>query len=318
MITKNPPKVTISHAHSKLILLGEHAVVYGKPAIAIPFPLEVAATVERREGALALACTYYTGPIDSAPIKLQGIAVCIKETLKHLKRPLKGLLIQLHSEIPLGRGLGSSAAIAISIVRGLFAFFKETLSQKTLTSLVQISEIYAHGNPSGIDIAAASSEVPIWFQKQKEVAPLKVGIPLHLVVADSGLVSDTLTAVQHVKMNYTLEHEKTRKTIYQIERIARAGKLAISEGNVHLLGRLLNMNHEMLKMLGVSDDLLNQLVEAARNAGAFGAKLTGGGRGGCIIALAKSKDHAEELEKALVNAGARKTWYFMLEKNNMY
>ncbi len=315
MVIATPPKVGIGHAHSKLILVGEHAVVYGKPAIAIPFPLEVTSTVESREGEAMLACTHYVGLLNQVPQPLKGIALCINHTLIYLGKPLSGLLIRLQSEIPMGRGLGSSAAIAVAIVRSLFSFYGRPLTQHKLMELVHKAEEYAHGNPSGIDMAATSSHMPIWFQRDRKVDPLTVGKALHLVVADSGKIGDTLSAVKKVKENYRLEPAKVKGAIEQVEQIAKLAKVALAKGDLHMLGSLLDANHDELRTMGVSDKGLNQLVETAKNEGALGAKLTGGGCGGCIMALANSLHHAEQLAKRLLSAGAYKTWYFTIEND---
>lgn len=315
MEKSNAPKVVKGLAHSKLILIGEHAAVYGKPAIAVPFPLEVAAVIEDRDGEIMLACTHYTGSIDEAPAQLQGIASCIKETLEFLEQPLEGLLIHLKSEIPIGRGLGSSAAIAIAIVRGLFSFYKKPLAQNKLMDLVHRAEVYAHGNPSGIDMVAASSDFPILFEKEKGAAPLLVHTPFHLAVADSGEVSDTLSAVKGVKEKYRLEPINMKGTVERIGELAVLAKAALANGDIPLLGRLLDENHKGLQAMGVSNEWLDRLVEASKNEGALGAKLTGGGRGGCMIALARSPEHAEQIAKKLLKAGAEKTWHFTIERN---
>lgn len=313
--TSSPPKVAIGYAHSKLILTGEHAVVYGFPAIAIPFPLEVTSIVERYDGEIMLACSYYFGPIDKAPEPLKGIVTCIKKTLKYLKKPFKGLLIRLHSEIPLGRGLGSSAAIAVATVKSLFLFYEKSIIQEKLMELVQVAEVYAHGNPSGIDMEAVSSKFPIFFQKGRNTLPLPVAVPFHLVVADSGKMSDTLTAVKKVKENYSSRRELIKNSMERIGEIGRLAKAALLKGDSKMLGRLLDANHQELITLGVSNDHLNILVHISRNEGALGVKMTGGGCGGCIIALARSRGHAEQIAKRLLDAGAEKTWFFTIEKN---
>ncbi|MDM5157259.1 mevalonate kinase [Bacillus sp. DX1.1] len=309
MITSTP-KAAVGYAHSKLILVGEHAVVYGKPAIAIPFPLGVTSTIEEKAGEIMIACGHYVGPINRMPVRMQGIAACIRATLNDLKKPLNGLLIRLHSSIPIGRGLGSSAAIAIAIVKSLFSFYGQKVSQKELMALVEIAEIYAHGNPSGIDMAAASSELPIWFKNGKEIIPLNVGSPLSIVVADSGRIGNTHTAVKKVREKFLLEPEKMQRSLERIERITLEANGALADGNSYLLGRLLNLNHAELITLGVSDDGLNRLVEAARSAGGLGAKLTGSGLGGCVITLAPNLEHAKVIADVLMKAGANKTWYF--------
>lgn len=311
-------KIAVSDAHSKLILVGEHAVVYGKPAIAIPLPLKVRSIIEKSIGSIMVESDIYTGPIESLPMKMKGIAECIKETLRYLKEPFEGLRIKIESEIPLGRGLGSSAAIAIAIVRSLFSFYGQNLSQKELFSFVEISETYAHGKPSGIDMAAIASECPIWFQKGKQVVPIKAAQPLHIVVADTGRIGDTHKAVENVRKKFILEPEIVQKSLDEIERIAEAGKEALLYGNINLLGKLLNQNQEELITLGVSDDNLNALIEKARNAGALGAKLTGGGLGGCMIVLASSMNHAQSIAKELMKSGASNSWYFSTDEQYFY
>jgi mevalonate kinase len=307
-------KMAVSYAHSKLILVGEHAVVYGQPALAIPFPLNVRSIIEQSSGTIMVKCPHYAGQLDRMPIKMEGIEACIKATLQYLERPAKDLLIQIDSTIPLGRGLGSSAAIAIALVRSLFSFFRKSVSQKELSSLVQIAEIYAHGNPSGIDMAAASSDVPILFQKGKEPTPLKSGAPLYMVIADTGRISDTHTAVEYVRGKFLSDPVKVQKSVQLIGQIALEAKDVLSYGNPYLLGKLLNKNQEELVTLGISDDGLNRLIKTARDAGALGAKLTGGGRGGCMIALAQNLEHAKLMANVLMKAGACKTWYFSTEK----
>ncbi len=300
-------------SHSKIILVGEHAVVYGMPAIAIPFPLEVKATIEEKKGGIHIKSALFSGLINKLPVKLRGVGLCIEETLRSLNKPVAGLTVKIESQIPMGRGLGSSAAIAAAIVRSLFSFFERTLEPKELLNLVEIAEVFAHGRPSGIDMAAVSSEVPIWFQMGKTIKALKVGMPLHMVVADSGRIGDTKTAVKKVQENFLMDPLKTQNSIDQIGIIAARAKTALIEGNSPLLGRLLNENHAELLKLDVSDAGLNRLVEKARDLGALGAKLTGGGQGGCIIALARTEDQAKMIAAKLKDAGAYKTWYFTAE-----
>ena len=303
-------------AHGKLILVGEHSVVYGKPAIALPFPLiEVKATVEESSGKIWMMSDYYGGPLSMVPKKLKGIEMCIYETLKKLNRPKEGLFIRLSSTIPLGRGLGSSAAIAIAIVRGLFAFCDREPSGEELMSLVHIAETYAHGNPSGVDMFAASSDAPIWFQKEKSTQLLQMVTPIYLVVADSGRYGDTFTAVNSVREKVTLHPTKTMNSLDTLGQITCDARLAIATGNTVLLGHLMDSAQKELTELGVSDEGINKLVVAARSAGALGAKLTGGGRGGCVIALAENFSHSKILSEALVKAGASRTWNFALGSN---
>src|SRR5690625_1167167 len=116
-------KTAVGTASSKLILVGEHAVVHGQPAIAIPFPLVgVESVVDQVPGKVQLDSTFYHGPLDLAPASLKGIVQCVKETLAFLNMPYKDLLIRIRSSIPPGKGLGSSASVAIAIIKSLFSF----------------------------------------------------------------------------------------------------------------------------------------------------------------------------------------------------
>lgn len=311
-------KRAVGESHSKLILVGEHAVVYGKPAIAIPFPLKAKCIVEEATGDIKFESIIYRGAINNIPMKMQGIAACMKETLNYLHKPLEGLSIHIDSCIPLGRGLGSSAAVAIAMVRALFRFYGKELSKEELFSLVQISETYAHGNPSGIDMVSEAGECPVWFERGSEVLSLRPYAPLYIAVADTGRMADTRTAVENVKKRYETNPEKLQKSLEKIEEIANKAKFALLKGDMHSLGELLNVNHQELMNLGVSDKGLNGLVKRALKVGALGAKLTGGGMGGCIIALAKDLDHAKIIAKQLREAGASNSWYFSTDIDMVY
>ncbi|QUW22360.1 mevalonate kinase [Sporosarcina sp. Marseille-Q4063] len=313
-----PRKTAVGTAHSKLILIGEHAVVYGKPAIALPFPaIEARATIEEinNNKTISFESPYYSGPYEEIPGSMEGIAVCINETMKCLMQKPEGLRICLESTIPLGRGLGSSAAIAISIVRGLFLYFGQVLNDEKLKELVHIAETFAHGNPSGIDAAASSNDHPIWFQRGSSIASLEIGGPFYLVVADSGRIGNTRGAVESIKEMYNLDAVKTEQSLNALEANTFKAKSALIAGEIDLLGNTLDAAQRELTLLGVSDSGIDRLVSAAKEKGALGAKLTGGGRGGCILALAKNHQHAKELEEALLTAGAFQTWSFEVGKN---
>src|SRR5690625_5321532 len=145
-------KIATCVANSKLILVGEHAVVHGQPAIAIPFPLVgVESIVEYVPGTVKLDSTFYHGPIDSAPSSLEGIVSCIKETLAYLALPCKDLMIQIKSSIPPGKGLGSSASVAIAVVKSLFNYAEQTYTEEELLQLANVDEVFSHGAPRGID-----------------------------------------------------------------------------------------------------------------------------------------------------------------------
>lgn len=226
---------------------------------------------------------------------MEGIGDCIIQTLKVLEQQSSGLEIKISSTIPIGRGLGSSAAIAIALVRGLFAFFNQKLSNSQLMILVERAEKFAHGTPSGIDMMTAASATPIWFQKQQEVEHVQIGAPFHLVIADSGRVGDTFAAVKSIRDKYEIKPEQIEESITLLGILTQETRVALAAGDFQLVGDKLNQAHQHLGLLGVSDSGLDDLVDTARSAGAVGAKLTGGGRGGCILALVENEQLGKKL-----------------------
>lgn len=312
-------KKAIGKAHSKLILIGEHAVVYGKPAIALPFPtLTVTCAIEEVDTGIYLESNLYKGPIDQIPERLKGLTACIYKTLQEIDKPNDGLLIKLESLIPIGRGLGSSAAIAVAIVRSLYQFFNIDLSDEKLRELVNVAETYAHGNPSGIDMEAVCHDAPIWFERGKGINSVTIQSPFYIVVADTGHAGDTRSAVESIKEKLDKNPLHTNQSIDRIGQYTYDARNALLQGNLVQLGEVLNLAQIELDKLGVSDEGINQLVNVAKSAGALGAKLTGGGRGGCIIALAKNNAQAKEICENLNQNGAKSTWFFKVEETQSF
>lgn len=310
-------KTAIGIAHSKLILIGEHAVVHGQPAIAIPFPLiGVETVIEEVPGAIKIDSAFYHGPMNLAPTSLQGVVNCIKGTLEYLKIPAKNLLVRISSSIPPGKGLGSSASVAISVVRSLFAFANETYTEEELLDLANISETYAHGQPSGIDALTITANSPVWFEKNYPIRYLSLKEDLHFIVADSGRVGDTKTSVDSVTNLLKSAPRRIQRKLERIGELTHQAKHALEKAGKHLLGQLLNEAQKELEYLGVSDAGLNRLIYFARQEGALGAKLTGGGNGGCIIALAQNEVHSRQLAEKLRKYGAHAVWPFVLRKQD--
>lgn len=313
MMIMEDKHLTTGEASGKLILLGEHAVVHGEPAVAVPFtPVGVKAHIQYKEGPIRLACSIYTGPLDQVPEYLQGIYQCIYRTLDFLEVAKKDLLISLDSTIPLGRGLGSSAAVAVATVRGLFQFFNQSFTHQELMTLVNVSEAITHGQPSGIDAEAVTSKGVIWYRKGHPPESLQVKDPFYLVVADSGYPHDTRAAVQAVQERLDKTPQKIKSYLHQLGQLSRRTRAALLQGNVHDLGQAFREAQEHLVEMGVSDDHLNRLISIANQAGALGSKLTGSGRGGCFFALAKTLNDANEIKRALKSAGAVQAWDFTL------
>lgn len=314
--TSKPDKVATGVAQSKLILVGEHAVVHGQPAIALPFPLiGVESVVEKREGKVYLDSLLYQGPMEQAPKSLAGIVQTVKQTLKLLQIPYKDLLIRIRSSIPPGKGLGSSASVAIAIVKSLFKYSNEQYTKEILLQLANISETFAHGAPSGIDPLTITSDSPIWYRKNEPIEYIYPKGSFHFVIADSGQMADTKTAVENVTRRMKETPQKIYAKMERIGEITYQARKALEKSSKQLLGYLLNEAQKELEAIGVSDASLNRLITFAREQGALGAKLTGGGNGGCIIALAKDYNHSILLSEKLKQFGAHNVWAYELNEN---
>lgn len=310
-------KVAIGKANSKLILVGEHAVVHGQPAIAIPFPLIGAeSVVEYVPGAVKIDSEFYHGPLESAPENIQGIASCIKETLKVLELPCRDLLISISSSIPPGKGLGSSASVAIAVIKSLFEYADVDYTHEEILRLANISETHAHGAPSGIDPLTITSDSPVWFEREKPVDYIKPKGDFYFIVADTGRMADTRSAIDSVTDLLKKAPKKIQRNIERIGEITHQARQALEKASKQLLGQLLNEAQKELEALGVSDAGLNRLIYYALQEGALGAKLTGGGNGGCIVALAKNEAHSQQLTEKLKRFGAQSVWPFVLKNDD--
>jgi len=309
-----PEKIATGVAHSKLILVGEHAVVHGQPAIAIPFPLiGVESIVERVIGNVYLDSSLYQGPMELAPKSLAGVVNTVKQTLKILKIPYRDLLIRIKSSIPPGKGLGSSASVAIAIIKSLFMYSNEQYTKEQLLKLANISETFAHGAPSGIDPLTITSESPVWYKKEEPIDYINPNGEFYFVVADSGRMADTKLAVSTVSDMIKKTPKKVHGKIERLGEITYQAREALEKSGKQLLGYLLNEAQKELESIGVSDTSLNKLIDFAREHGALGAKLTGGGNGGCIIALAENEIHSMQLSEKLKKFGAQTVWPFVLK-----
>lgn len=308
-------KIATGIAHSKLILVGEHAVVHGQPAIAVPFPLVgVESIVERVYGTVKMDSTFYHGPIDSAPDSLAGITNCIKETLTYLSLPQRDLLIRINSSIPPGKGLGSSASVAIAVIKSLFNFANKSYSKEELFNLVNVAETYAHGSPSGIDPLTITSECPVWFERGGEAEYISPKDNFHFIVADTGRMADTRSAIESVASLLKSAPKRFQAKLNRLGEVTHQVRDALEKASKQVLGQMLNEAQKELEALGVSDAGLNRLIYFALQEGALGAKLTGGGNGGCIIALAQNEIHSHQLTDKLKKFGAQAVWPFVLEK----
>ncbi len=297
-----------SSAPGKAILFGEHAVVYGQPAIAVPV-LEVAARaviVPAPTGAgLSLVATDLEERLrlkDAPP--WEPLAFAVRHALRHLGEPEPDATIVIRSSIPIAGGLGSGAAVSAAIVRALASFLGHSLSREEVSRLVFEVEKIHHGTPSGIDNTVIAFEQPVYFVGRESARPelLSVGAPFTLLIVDSGRPSPTKRLVSRVRGDWHRDPDGLGALFRQIGAVVREARGHIESGDAGALGLLMDENHRLLIELGVSSPTLDRLVQVAKAAGASGAKLSGAGGGGCIVALIET-DGSDAI-KALRKAGA--------------
>jgi mevalonate kinase len=297
-------------APGKVILFGEHAVVYGRPAIAAPV-LDVQARATLQPAEAGGGFRIIASNLDRDYLLAQAepddpLAAIVQVTLRHLgqvRLPAATLIVT--ATIPLGRGLGSGAAVSTAIVRTLGQFFGRPFSPAEASTLVYEVEKLYHGTPSGIDNTVIAFEQPVYFVKGRPMQRMQVGQPFTLVVGDTGLVSPTHKVVGDLRQRWRTDRPRYEGYFDEIEAIACQARVAI-EQEVHgivAIGKLMNENQELLATLGVSSPELEHLIAVALRAGALGAKLSGAGWGGNMIALTPS-EHSTEVAQALMEAGA--------------
>lgn len=295
-------------AHAKAILFGEHAVVYGAPAIAVPIhELEAEARVETAAEGIRIESKLFSGDSSAAPKQLQPVVAAIRAALRHCNQADAAVRVQILSAIPHSRGLGSSAAVAAAIARAVANWANVELTNSDLYDIVQQAERVAHGNPSGLDARAVTSNGAIRFDFGA-VSPVRIGAAFSFVLADSGIAGSTAEAVGAVRERREANPERMEGLLSHLAEIAEGAIDDLAAGDQNAIGCRMRDAHETLDAIGVSSPTLNRLVDAANEAGALGAKLTGGGLGGCIIALAESPEHAEFLGSRLREVGAPRTW----------
>lgn len=301
----------IGTAIGKIILIGEHSVVYGQPAIAIPFTkTSVKTIISSGNGPVKLDCFYHKGSIFTAPKELLGLTTVIKEVINSFNEKLEDFNIKIESSIPPERGMGSSAAVAAATVRALFKFFNQELKKEELIKWTNISEKIVHGNPSGIDTALVVDERPLYFIKDKPLIPFIFRLKAYLIVADTGKPSKTQKAVANVRDFINTRPREGKEIINNLGLLTKEARSLIVKEGLEKLGQVMTKAHKLLDQLGISNRDLNNLVSTALDNQALGAKLTGGGQGGCMIALASTKDQAMGLANKLMESGAKNTWIY--------
>ncbi|MCP4540221.1 MAG: mevalonate kinase [Chloroflexi bacterium] len=297
-----------SSAPGKVILFGEHAVVYGKPAIAVPVTeVQVIVTAEPAPtgSGLTLVATNLEKSVhlSTAP-RDEPLTAAARLTLARLSIPEPDATLIISSTIPIASGLGSGTAVSTALIRTLASFLDHPLETSAISALAFEVEKIHHGTPSGIDNTVVAYEQPVYFVREQAIHRLDVNTPFTLLIGDTGVRSSTKKAIEHVRRGWKQDPARYNALFDQIGDIVDEARQAIETGDVNALGPMMDYNHERLIKLGVSCSELNTLVEAARFAGAMGAKLSGAGHGGNMIALVED-DVADQVTEALLEAGAK-------------
>jgi mevalonate kinase len=302
--------MTQSSAPGKIILFGEHAVVYGRPALAVPVTqvqAEVRVSESERPGVwieapdVGLHAELNTLPSD------HPLAAVI-HNLFFLSRlsPFPNLKIKIASTIPVASGLGSGAAVTVALTRALASHLQVSFSDEEVNAFAYEIEKIHHGTPSGLDNTVVTYAHPVYFVKGQPVEIFKVGTPFTLVIGNTGISAPTRESVAGVRKLWETDQKRWERVFDEVGEISFLARRVIEQGWINMLGELMDENQMLLREMTVSSPELDRLVEAARRAGALGAKLSGGGRGGNMIALVEPGS-AETVSQALKQAGATNT-----------
>lgn len=285
-------KIGVGKAHSKIIWMGEHSVVYGYPAIAIPLQ------------GIEVECRIYPADEKIYFDYYDTLSTAVYAALEYLNHTDVAVSYDIRSEIPQKRGMGSSAAISIAAIRAVFDYFEQSIDMETLEILVNKAEIIAHSNPSGLDAKTCLSDKAITFIRNIGFSTLNLDLDAYFVIADTGIYGNTREAVEKVAQ----AEEANLPHLAALGDLTEMVQKAIQAKTISEIGPLMTKAHSHLQAIGVSIDKADQLVQISLENGALGAKMSGGGLGGCIIALAQTKAQAEKISKALTEGGAVQTW----------
>lgn len=305
--------ITVS-APGKLMLFGEHSVVYGYPAIVTAVGQRMTVTVELSDqpdfllDAEDVHVTAYRKQIQDIgkgdiPKEVEFVEIAVRNFLKDF--PIKnGIHITTKSEFSSSFGFGSSSATVVCVMQALSELFGKKLTPKELFDRSYQTVLDVQKTGSGFDVAAAIWGGTIFYEKNGTVIePLSIP-ELPLVIGYSGVKADTVALISDVKKKLENEPQKMTRIFEAITKIVRDAKQKLSEGDWQRVGTLMNFNQEYLRDLGVSTEKLEAMIAAAKHAGAWGAKLSGAGGGDCMICVT-SDDKRERVKEAIVQAGGQ-------------
>lgn len=295
----------LASGFGKVILLGEHAVVYGQPALAAPIPLAIQAKVDNSEDGVHLIIPKWgvEEKLHKGQEHRYSIYSSLEMILKELGLEGRHMKIEIFPNIPRAMGLGGSAALAVAIIRALDRHFNLGLNDEDVNALAYKSETLAHGMASGIDNTMATYGKFLLFRKStplfmREVHPPK---PIPIVIGLTGIESLTAKMVAKVRMAWERNKSLYEKIFVEIGKLTDEAVSAVEQYDLEKLGELMNINQGFLNALQVSSKELEELIAIARRNGALGAKLTGSGGGGAMIAVCPGAQ--EQVAEAMRKAG---------------
>ncbi len=302
--------MTRASASGKFILFGEHAVVYGQPAIAFPLRqmranAQIRQLPDQPQGRVHLIAPDidFDMWLHEADRRnpLRKITQLALEEL-HV-RSFPAIEIRISAQIPVASGLGSGAAVSTAVLRALCRHFDHPLELSRQSELVYEVEKIHHGTPSGIDNTVIVYDQPIYFIRGRQPERLSIGAEFSFILADTGLPSNTGEIVASVRQAWKRDRTSFDAIFQEIGQITQSARSAIANGDVSALGRLMDQNQEKLEALSVSSKTIEKLLSTARDRGACGAKLSGAGVGGIIVVLIRPAA-GEAVAEALHAAGA--------------
>ncbi len=283
------PKANVGYG--KIILLGEHSVVYGHHAIAAPLSLVITAQVTGFAPQSELEISGWDAdPAAHNPAGAelaQRVAVLIADRLGVANTPVH---VEVIPELPRASGLGASAALAVAVIRAIVHRFGLDVTDQQISELAFECEQLVHGTPSGIDNTVATYGKMVLFRKTdtgNEIQEISAPTPIPVVVGLTGVRSLTADTVSRVHAGWQKNPQHYEAIFSEIDDLVMTGMNALSRGDLRELGEVMNLNHGLLNALQVSSPELESLVDLSRRSGALGAKLTGGGGGGAMIAIAE-------------------------------
>jgi mevalonate kinase len=301
-------------APGKVILTGEHFVVYGEPALVMAINRNVHVRVqERQDNSIRVSSTLgFSGTFQGTKFKpekggdetlkiLTPIQVSAQAVLNYLEED-HGLNIEVDSNIPIAVGLGSSGALAVATIAAVGKLFGIDFTEKEIIKLSLEAEKIVHVNPSGIDQTISTKGGIIYYKRDEGTSKIDIDVPIPIVIGNTGIKRNTGKIVDNVRFMRDKFPQLINPLIHVAGDLTIQVIKALKHRDLNMIGELMDLNHSLLTAIGVSNDVIDRFVHVSKQSGALGAKITGAGGGGCILALS-TLDKRVAIAKAIHEAG---------------